>query len=1165
VILSKGVGIDLGTTNSAVAVMNPTDTEALIFEQETTKSPLTASCVWKNPRTQEILVGRKAFQRRGMEPEPVTSIKREMGREVTVNLSGEEKTPPEISAYILDELVGQISGVIEQWNGENVRWEVERSIVTIPAYFKQPAVDATRQAASLAGMELIELLHEPTAAATYYCWAQDLPNGVFMVYDLGGGTFDVSILRRTAGEFDVLGISGDNYLGGDDFDRLLAGHMIEVLSGEGYALDLQPGSSPEDALIFSQMCMLAEGVKKQLSSQGEVLVRDSMIADQDGSRMIIEMNIDRPTFESLIRKKARGTIDVCHEALEKAYERGDVSLSDVEAILLVGGSTWVPMIKQLVTEELCAGPDADGERAKCEAPIQDAPDTCVALGAAVRAAIHGLDVYDDGRTGRVHFRGQASTSSQETGITGDVTVFDDECDLGGGCIELVTGDLQETADLSEQGSFMFWDVPLEAGGATTLNFSVYDSDDNLVLAVGREVVQSDEARSMGGASTGSILAEPILLEVLRQGQLDKAELIPTGEGLPTDARHQFSYPGNAKQLRLTIYHGAIKANDVLIDVDPSTPQGTIISMEVHMDQDYLITVDGTVGEQEFTAQIEPPPPPEPPTEEDIARWREAFAEAKENLGAVEQVRAEAQLDGMVEDIEEAMATGDEACAVARKQEVDAAMAEWERGPVVLDPPWQKFEGLRHEVLNLVAQVEEKGIERFDADATREFVDAQMQIARTAYDNNDQVEYARAWQDLLERGRFIHGLLDDGQRDTPRPDPSQQAAQYAAMLESELQEVRDLAQAKQENSHDEKLDAIGEELGGMSARAMTEPDAVITDCRRIAQELEQIRLQLVSGNHTTEVGVPEVGVGVTTHFDRTEASSARPGESATAATEVMPGSHIDEVEFTVSAPEAVLAGASFLLQVWAHVAAQRVEVIERAQQAAGPDVELSAATEGPQHIERGTTLSVEIALAGMTVAPREKPLLWTGEIGKASFRVKVPDDIEAGEHHGEAIIRAGGLEIMRMFFAVTVGERAEETTPLHAELRRHRRAFASYARENLKEVTHCLQGMETQNPSLQIFLDVLELRPGDDWRTEIKRRIDESDILYLFWSRYAAMSEWVDWEWRLAFDRHGPKAIDPVPLESPDSAKPPSELEPKHFDARWNYLRAHDRDRPAAPE
>ncbi len=830
-----------------------------MYERECTKSPLTASCVWRDPKNGEIVVGRKAFQRKGKAPEPVCSIKREMGLQSTVDLSGEEKTPPEISAYILKELVGQVTGVIEKWNTDDSRWKVERSIVTIPAYFKQPAVEATREAASIAGMELLELLHEPTAAATYYCWQNDLPDGLFMVYDLGGGTFDVSILKRTAGEFDVLGIAGDNFLGGDDFDQLLAGHMIEVLS-EDYALDLDVDGNPDDGLIFAQLCMLAEGVKKQLSSQGEVLVRDSMIPDQDGSRMIIDMVIERATFAELIRGHIEKTIQVCHQAIDRAHERGGVSISEIDQILLVGGSTYVPLVRQMVTEQLCADPQADEERAKCEEPIQDGPDTCVAAGAALRATTHGLDVYDDERTGRVHFRDQASTSSEETTITGDVTLFDEDreaVDLEGGCIELVAGDYTHTDSLSEQASFRFRDVPLESGGPTQLNFAVYDADDNRVLSVGREVTQSEKSRIIGDASNPSVLAEPILLEVRSGGQVSKATLIETGESLAADARHQFAHPGgNVAKLRLTLYHGPIKIKDVLIPVDPATPQGTPITMDVHMDQEYLITVDGAIGNQQFSAQVEPPPPPEPPTEEDIARWREAFSDSREFMGAVDQVQAEAEFDQLIADMQQAISSGDRARAVARKQEMEARMTEWQRAPAVMDPPWEKFEGLRRQTLSLISEVEDEGAARFKPDETRDRVDALTQLARNAYDANNQSQYGQAWEDLLELARYVQGLLKK-KAQAPQ-NPAQQAAAFASMLKGELQEVRDLAQAMKITEHDDDLDRIGEELSGMPARAVNDPETVMTDCRRVAQELDAIRRQLraAAGGGNQHIGIPE---------------------------------------------------------------------------------------------------------------------------------------------------------------------------------------------------------------------------------------------------------------------------------------------------------------------
>src|SRR5437764_2589767 len=243
--ISKAVGIDLGTTNSAVAVMKPNDTE-IVIHSDPTKRETTPSCVVKDPRSGQVVVGKKAFMRIGTRPIPIRSIKREMGRQVSVALTNEKVTPEQVSAHILREMKQQIEEDVARFGTDSATWIVDRAIVTVPAYFDQPQIEATRRAAEMAGLQILELLHQPTAAACYHCWQTGTQDGVFLVYDCGGGTFDVSVLRCTAGAFEVLGISGNNRLGGDDIDTLLAEELQKRLLQEGYNLKLDLKHNEDD-------------------------------------------------------------------------------------------------------------------------------------------------------------------------------------------------------------------------------------------------------------------------------------------------------------------------------------------------------------------------------------------------------------------------------------------------------------------------------------------------------------------------------------------------------------------------------------------------------------------------------------------------------------------------------------------------------------------------------------------------------------------------------------------------------------------------------------------------------------------------------------------------------------------------------------------------------
>jgi len=178
--------------------------------------------------------------------------------------------------------------------------------------------------------------------------------------------------------------------------------------------------------------------------------------------------------------------------------------------------------------------------------------------------------------------------------------------------------------------------------------------------------------------------------------------------------------------------------------------------------------------------------------------------------------------------------------------------------------------------------------------------------------------------------------------------------------------------------------------------------------------------------------------------------------------------------------------------------------------------------------------------------RCKTILWTGEIGCAAFLVGVPTHSSAGSKLGTASVRSVGTEIARISFVLNVGASSGRTGRVHTSLKRHKKAFASYASEDREAVMARIQGIQKAAPALRVFVDVMNLRSGDDWERKLNEAITESDVFYLFWCRHAKKSEWVEKEWRYAYQSRGIDFIDPVPLESPVLAPPPPELSKKHF-------------------
>ena len=259
--------------------------------------------------------------------------------------------------------------------------------------------------------------------------------------------------------------------------------------------------------------------------------------------------------------------------------------------------------------------------------------------------------------------------------------------------------------------------------------------------------------------------------------------------------------------------------------------------------------------------------------------------------------------------------------------------------------------------------------------------------------------------------------------------------------------------------------------------------------------------------------------------------------------------IDPVHFSVTSAPVMAPNSKPVIDVWAHLGEQRDQVLARArQQAVGRKVRIHG--EGPVAVVRGTTLTVHVRIAGLQVTPPHQPILWVGEIGNASFRVIIPADATHGSYEGTATILTGGLAIATVLFDVEVGERVPGALRLQERQQRYRKAFASYAAEDRARVVEIIRGMEKARPSLNVFVDVADLRSGEHWQTRLQKEIVKRDILYLFWSRAASRSKWVEWEWRCALEKRGINFIDPCPLVSPERVPPPAELTSLHFNDRW---------------
>ena len=358
---NKILGIDLGTTNSAFAVMEGGDPEIIVNNEgdRTTPSVVAFS-------DGEQLVGKPAKNQAVQNPDnTVESIKRHMGEEnYTVELEGEEYTPEQVSAMTLQ----KIKRDAEDHLGE----EIERAVITVPAYFSDRQRQATKNAGEIAGFEVERIINEPTAAAMAY-GLDDESDQTVLVYDLGGGTFDVSILELGGGVYEVVATNGDNELGGDDWDEAVIDWLADDFAEE-HGIDLR-----DDRQALQRLHEAAEEAKIELSNRKETTINLPFIAADDDGPKDLEASLTRAKFESLTADLVDRTVGPTEQALEDA----GLDKSEIDEVILVGGSTRMPMIQEKV-EELT------GQEAKKNVN----PDEAVALGAAIQGGVLSGDVDD---------------------------------------------------------------------------------------------------------------------------------------------------------------------------------------------------------------------------------------------------------------------------------------------------------------------------------------------------------------------------------------------------------------------------------------------------------------------------------------------------------------------------------------------------------------------------------------------------------------------------------------------------------------------------------------------------------------------------------------------------------------------------------------------------
>jgi len=564
------LGIDLGTTYSVVAT--PQKLEGKYFQnvrgvtviKDSSNQRLTPSVVALSPQG-ELVVGRRAKSLAGRSPAPILFVKRHMGEDTELELGDRRLLPEMVSAEILRFL----KEMVEKQLGE----EVEEVVVSVPAYFDTGQKQKTREAAELAGLTVGEIVQEPVAAALSYCAEDERDPLTLMTYDLGGGTFDVSLLRRKEGTFEILEFDGDPRLGGCDFDKRLARWIVDRLSA-GYALDLDP-QSPE----WSQVLLWAETAKLKLTDHELFEIRElnTGIVDARGEPVSVDgLEISRETFENLISEDVERTIQLCRRALEKAELRPE----DLDEIVMVGGSSRIPLVSRRLEEEF-------GRR-----PRLADPDLAVAVGAAIVARSLGR------RVGPLKLDPiPESTGLAALQLTGKVEPSPRRPAVAGCRLTLVPADGSSTQSrtVGDDGGFLF-QVPLVVGADHELSLRV-ETHDGTELFTHRFTVRRhavDAVPEQGVPDVlppTNVLAKPISIMTVT-GLKAVAE---AKTALPYEAQVPARTTDQTGEVHVPIYEADREIGEIVVEAVPrDLPVGSRVEIWLTLRSDFFIDGRATI-------------------------------------------------------------------------------------------------------------------------------------------------------------------------------------------------------------------------------------------------------------------------------------------------------------------------------------------------------------------------------------------------------------------------------------------------------------------------------------------------------------------------------------------------------------------------------------------
>ncbi len=482
--MAKIIGIDLGTTNSVVSVLEGGEAKVIANREGNRTTPSVVS--FKDGERQ---VGEVAKRQAITNPDTVMSVKRHMGSDYKVEVAGKSYTPEEISAMILQDL----KETAESYLGE----KVTHAVITVPAYFNDSQRQATKNAGTIAGLEVERIINEPTAAALAYGLDKEEEEEKVLVFDLGGGTFDVSILELGDGVFDVLATSGDNKLGGDDFDEKIIDYLVDIFKKDN-GIDLS-----QDKMAMQRLKDAAEKAKKDLSGVSSAQISLPFISAGESGPLHLETTLTRSKFDELTHDLVERTMIPVRNAIKDA----GLSFSDLDEVILVGGSTRIPAVQEAIKKET-------GK----EINRSVNPDEVVAMGAAIQGGVLSGDVKDvvlldvTPLSLGIETMGGVNTILIERNTTIPTSksqVFSTAADNQPAVdIHVLQGEREMAADNKTLGRFQLTDIPAAPRGVPQIEVT-FDIDKNGIVNVSAKDLGTGKEQSIKIEASSNLSDEDI--------------------------------------------------------------------------------------------------------------------------------------------------------------------------------------------------------------------------------------------------------------------------------------------------------------------------------------------------------------------------------------------------------------------------------------------------------------------------------------------------------------------------------------------------------------------------------------------------------------------------------------------------------------------------------